>query len=348
MEIKDWKSCLTQSKLYRELASIELIENIAELDVFGFTVVPPEKVASPEFHARVKQALVGVVERRFGPFGDDGVTWKNQNQIIRMILWEDPIFEELLLNPAALGLAQYLVGTNCILTLFDGWVKGPGKGRTPIHRDNYDFTRQVSAAEPNAATINYLVTDYSAADGALTFVPGSHKWRRPPTAAEVSEWADMAEVIEAPAGSIVVWSDLTWHGSTLRSNVGERLMVLGNYCRPYIQTQGAYRQTVTPEALARNPRRFAGLMDVYGGFPFGEQDMDLARAQEGAAVSTMAVDSSPYHSLFDREPAGDEVSVRPDYDYLKFDADAHREMWATMRKEADADARGPSPQPVRK
>lgn len=190
MEIKDWKSCLTQSKLYRELASIELIENIAELDVFGFTVVPPEKVASPEFHARVKQALVGVVERRFGPFGDDGMTWKDQNQTIRMILWEDPIFEELLLNPAALGLAQYLVGTNCILTLFDGWVKGPGKGRTPIHRDNY--------------------------------------------------------------------------------------------------------------------------------------------------------------SLFDREPAGDEVSVRPDYDYLKFDADARREMWATMRKEADADARGPSPQPVRK
>jgi len=65
MEIKDWTSCPTQSKLYQELAGLDLLENIAELDVFGFTVVPPEKVAPPEFHSRVKEALITVVENRF-------------------------------------------------------------------------------------------------------------------------------------------------------------------------------------------------------------------------------------------------------------------------------------------
>ncbi|XOV86367.1 MAG: phytanoyl-CoA dioxygenase family protein [Pseudomonadota bacterium] len=325
MQIKDWASCPTQSKLYRELAELDLLENIAELDVFGFTIVPPEKVGPPEFHAALKQAVIDVVSKRFGAPGNDGLSWKDKNQIIRMILWENPVFEELLLNPAGLGLIQHLVGSNCILSLFDGWVKGPGEGRTPIHRDNWDFTRHASPPEPNSANFNYLVTDYSAADGAITFVPGSHKWRRPPSPAEMEQWADKAEPIEAPAGSMVVWGDLTWHGSALRSNIGERLMILGTYSRPFMQTQGPYRQTVTAEALARNPLRFAGLMDVYGAFPFGEQDVDGDRMREGAKVSSGALDMSPYHSLFDREPAGSKVSVRPDYDYFAFDMDAHRE-----------------------
>ncbi|MDE0350980.1 MAG: phytanoyl-CoA dioxygenase family protein [Gammaproteobacteria bacterium] len=340
MQIKDWPSCPNQAKLYRELAELDLLENIAELDVFGFTVVPPEKVAPPAFHARVKDALVRVMEGRFGALDPDGMTWKDRNQIFRMILWEDRVFEELVLNPAGLGLVQYLVGTNCILSLFDGWVKGPGEGRTAIHRDNWDFTRHASAPEPNSANFNYLVTDYSAEDGAITFVPGSHKWRRPPIPAEVGEWADKAEAVEAPAGSMVIWGDLTWHGSVLRSTPGERLMVLGTFHRPFMQTQGPYRQVVTQEALARNPLRFAGLMDVYGAFPFGKQDFDMDRGREGNAVSNGVLDASPYLSLFDTEPAGDRVSLRPDYDYHAFDLAAHDEQRKAMEKMAEKIAKG--------
>lgn len=342
MQIKDWPSCPNQAKLYRELAQLDLLEHIAELDVFGFTVVPPEKVAPPAFHARVKNALVRVMEGRFGALDPDGMTWKDRNQIFRMILWEDRVFEELVLNPAGLGLVQYLVGTNCILSLFDGWVKGPGEGRTAIHRDNWDFTRHASAPEPNSANFNYLVTDYSAGDGAITFVPGSHKWRRPPTPAEVEEWADKAEAVEAPAGSMVIWGDLTWHGSMLRSTPGERLMVLGTFHRPFMQTQGPYRQVVTQEALERNPLRFAGLMDVYGGFPFGKQDFDMDRGREGNAVSNGVLDASPYLSLFDREPAGDRVSLRPDYDYHAFDLEAHDAQREAMRKMVERAQKGDS------
>ena len=331
MEIKDWESCPSQSRLYRELVQLDLLENIAELDVFGFTVISPEKVGSREFHLKIKQTLIRVIEERFGKLSNDGLSWKDKNQIFRMILWEDEVFEELLLNPAGLGLVQHLVGTNCILSLFDGWVKGPGKGRTPVHRDNWDFTRHSSPPEPNSANFNYLVTDYTKADGAITFVPGSHKWRRPPLPAEMADWEDKAEAIEAPAGSMVVWGDLTWHGSALRENKGERLMILGTYQRPFMQTQGPYRQTVTQKALARNPLRFAGLMDVYGHFPFGKQDIDVRRSSEAGRVHSGLIDMSPYHSLFDQEPAGGKVSLRPDYDYFDFDLEAH---------ETDADKRG--------
>ena len=323
MKIKDWESCPTQSKLYQELAELDLLENIAELDVFGFTVIPPEKVGSSKFHQKVKQSLIRVVEERFGKLSNDGLSWKDKNQIFRMILWEDLVFEELLLNPAGLGMVQHLIGTNCILSLFDGWIKGPGEGRTPLHRDNWDFTRHASPPEPNSANFNYLVTDYTKEDGAITFVPGSHKWRRPPSPGEMEEWADKAEAVEAPAGSMVVWGDLTWHGSALREHKGERLMILGTFQRPFMQTQGPYRQTVSQEALDRNPLRFAGLMDVYGVFPFGQQDIDVQRYTEGEQVHSQYTDMSPYHSLFDKEPAAGKVSLRPDYDYNAFNVDAH-------------------------
>ena len=87
MEIKDWQSCPTQSKLYKELKDLDLLENIAELDVFGFTIIPPEKVASKEFHLKIKRSLIRVVEERFGKLSNDGLSWKDKNQIFRMILW---------------------------------------------------------------------------------------------------------------------------------------------------------------------------------------------------------------------------------------------------------------------
>ena len=324
MEIKDWPLCLPESKLYRELAQLDLLENLAELNMFGFTVVPPEKVGPPEFHARVKEAVVKVVERRFGKLGNDGLSWRDRNQIIRMILWDDQVFEELVLNPAGLGLVQSQVGTDCILSLFDGWVKGPGEERTALHQDNWDYSRPAKPPEPNSANFNYLVTDYTVDDGALTFVPGSHKLRRAPTPAEIEHWADNAEPIEAPAGSMVVWGDLTWHGSVPRTKVGERLMVLGTYQRSIFQTQGPYRQVVTQEALARNPVRFAGLMDVYGAFPFGKQDLDGEHLRKRAEMGG-------YHSLFDREAAGGKVSLRPNYDYTAFDREKHQQGVEKMK-----------------
>ena len=33
---------------------------------------------------------------------------------------------------------------------------------------------------------------------------------------------------------MVIWGDLTWHDSVLRSNIGERLMILGTYSLPFM------------------------------------------------------------------------------------------------------------------
>ena len=48
MEIKDWSSAKDTPALYRELKELDLLENLAELEAFGYTVLSPEKVGSVE------------------------------------------------------------------------------------------------------------------------------------------------------------------------------------------------------------------------------------------------------------------------------------------------------------
>lgn len=122
------------------------------------------------------------------------------------MLWEEPLFESVLLNPAALGLVQYLVGTSCILSLCNGWVKDSYcNERTSIHLDLTDFSLSTLPVGPNTANSNYLLMDYSKEEGAFSFVPGSHRLYRFAIAEEVLTWADRACPIEAPAGSMVWW-----------------------------------------------------------------------------------------------------------------------------------------------
>ncbi len=117
MEIENWKSVGSLAPLTRELRQLGLADNIVELEVLGFTVVPPEKVAPASFRDGVREALERTMLRRYGADGLAPERWANVNDIQRFMLWEDPIFEQLTYNPAGLGLAEYLLGTDCILSL---------------------------------------------------------------------------------------------------------------------------------------------------------------------------------------------------------------------------------------
>ena len=65
MEIENWESAGALPLLYAELKQLGLESNVAELEAFGFTVVPPEKVGPPELHLQVKEAVERVVADRF-------------------------------------------------------------------------------------------------------------------------------------------------------------------------------------------------------------------------------------------------------------------------------------------
>lgn len=319
MKVDDWKSAGSVAPLYRELAELDLLSNITELEAFGFTVVPPEKVGPPEFCDEVKAALERTMLRRYGEDGLSVERWSNVNDIQRFMLWEDPIFEKLSYNPAGLGLAQWLLGTDCVLSLCAAWVKGPGEVRTGIHGDYLDPALQAQPEQMNNCNMHMMLTEYSQEDGAISFVPGSHKWRRQVTPSDAKYWQDRAVPVEAPKGSMVIWGNHTWHGSYPKKTPGLRMTLQCEYMRRRRQPEEAYRDTVTQEALDRNPVRFAGLMDIYSLFPFGASDWDIERVSKAEAGTKSGQTIENYRSLFDMEPANGKTTLRPKYDYLTHD-----------------------------
>jgi ectoine hydroxylase-related dioxygenase (phytanoyl-CoA dioxygenase family) len=285
-------------KLFPELQRLGLERHIAELHMYGYTVVPPEKIAPPEYIQAVLDKVLEVSERRTGVPVDyaGGTTHTAQQhplgQFMRYILFEDPIFEPLLTNPVMLGLITYLVGYDAILSLNDAMLKGPGGVTLPIHNDHGDLTTPVYPDLPQTANINLLLNDYDEGSGSIAFLPGSHNFRRAPTPNELRELKDQMVKVVAPAGSAVIWPDNTWHMAFPREDPGVRATLLYDFCRGHLQTQSPFRQDVTPEVLARNPPRFAQLMHVYGAFPFREEDIDRTRTAKGGE----------HHSLFDCHP----------------------------------------------
>ena len=319
MIVEDWPSAKTTAPLYRELKKLELLEHVAELEAFGFTVLPPEKVGPPEQVERVRDAVLKIAADRKGCAIDELTTVYDEGQeLLRFVLWEDTVFEKLILTPTVLGLVQWLVGTDCILSVCDAWVKGKGGPRTAIHTDWTQYDMPTMSVEPFGANFNYLLTDYSAEDGGLSFVPGSHRWRRLPSVEEAEYWADNAHAISAPAGSMAIWGDHTWHGAYPKQSDGLRLTIVGMYNRPHMQTQEAYRETVTDEALARNPARFARLMNVFNPMPWGKT------AEYGKPNTA----PQGYLSLFDDKPAGVDMRVPKRTDPDSYD----QQVGATIQK----------------
>ena len=318
MDIQDWPSAKALAPLYRELKQLDLLEHVAELEAFGFTVLPPETVGTPEQHSTIRDALVRVAcDRRQCDAATLPEVFVDGQELMRFMLWDDPVFEPIMVHPAALGLIQYLLGTNCILSLCDGWLKGKGEARTGVHCDWAQFEMPTFPPEPYTANFNYLLSDYSKDDGALGFVPGSHRWRRWPSPEEAEYWNDRMQPVEAPMGSMIIWGDHTWHGSYPRKTEGLRLMMLGTYCRSHMQTQEPFRQTVTQEALDRNPVRFGRLMDVAGGFPFGKSPPRPPKPTDKAPRQVQS--PTGYISLFDEEPAAGAIKLRPQTDFDAYD-----------------------------
>ena len=279
LQVADWESTADLNEIYRDAVKHGLVENIAELEAFGFTVVPPEKVAAPEFIDRLRQGLLDVHERKTGVrianpddaehgMGDHVVAshWK--------LVYEDRVFEEALLNPAVYTLARYLCGNSVMLSDFLGMLKN--KDDRPTHTLHTDQHGPPPPLPPYAQVCNvtWALSEYTAENGPVAIVPGSHRFGRIPRPYEKNFLADDAPVkaipVEAPAGSLIVWHGNTWHGSFPRKAPGLRLNVIMVFCRQYMKPINDFQHGISQEILDRNPPEFAQLVGANNPYPIDD------------------------------------------------------------------------------
>ena len=183
-----------QQALARTLATIDglgLNDNLIELDTRGYTIV--RGVLSGEQVERAKAAILKRVEARVGkPVDPDEVTEDDFQSpmgtsldLVGYLLYDDQVFEEVLMAEQPLALVSYLVGESCLLSSISCFFKGPGPtGVLPLHADT--LGPQPFPTYAQTANINYALTPYSRAAGATAIVPGSHRRARQPSFAEMA------------------------------------------------------------------------------------------------------------------------------------------------------------------
>ena len=177
-------------------------------------------------------------------------------QLMAYMLFEDPIFQEAMLNPVGLALTSYVLGKNAIASNCIALIKGPGEVELGLHADHV----LMSAPFPQHATVcnvTFALSDYSQENGGLCFVPGSQRYYRPPAP---MEGLDQRVPVICPAGSLIFWGGNTWHGAFARRAPGVRINLLMAMMRPHLRPQEPYREDVTQEMLDRHGPRFAKLM----------------------------------------------------------------------------------------
>jgi len=277
MKLDNWESTADLNPIYADIRANDLEQCVAELDAFGFTVIPPEKIAPAAFHDRLRQAILDVHERRTGhrvkaaELGAASLEGDRPLAIHWSLLGEDPVFEEAVMNPIVYTMARYLCGKSVLLSDAIALIKR--RDPTPTHMLHIDQAGTPPPLPPYQQVINitWALTDYTQANGALAMVPGSHRYGRMPMPYEEDFLGNDAPVravpVECPAGSLIIWGGTTWHASFPRSADGLRITLIMAFCRGYMMQVRDFRRETPQEVLDRNDEAFAQLLGVNSLYP---------------------------------------------------------------------------------
>jgi len=289
MEIGDWAATPNLCRIIGEIRRLGLERHVTELEAFGFTILEPELVGPASFIDEMAEVTLRVARER-GTAPEIGqLNSAATGEFLRGLLWEDPIYERAILNPAALALVTYLLGEGCILQSVVGQLKTHTTERSTVHTDNAMIPPPFPPYA-QVANATWVLSDYTKDNGCLMVIPGSHKSYRHPLPDEVQDESKMIPV-EARRGSIIVWVGGLWHGAYPKRTLETlRLNVITFFARMHLSPQEPLRYQVTPEALARNPPRFAALLSQHLGYGWGKDEpvftpeqkmyLDVQRATE--------------------------------------------------------------------
>ena len=251
--------------------------NLLDLAMYGFTVVPPEKLGSKDLTPRLREAILGVYERRTQHKSDDWSTYDGKIEKYQSWGWllEDDVFLEAMHNPVYQTIGQFLTGQSGFLAGAAVIFKTQAQELDlPLHSDSHG----VPPPWPSFATygnLSWLLTDYlSREDGPTVLVPGSQRGRMPrgnESNAHLEENEHIKPIpLEGAAGSLAVWNGSMWHGSVRRTKPGMRITLVTVWQRVFMRPIERVKE-ISPEQLKKWPDlpRLLGYERIY---PFQEEN----------------------------------------------------------------------------
>lgn len=246
--------------LMAQIKQYDLFEHVVELEAYGMTVVPPEKMQSSSgFVDRLRNAILRTCEQRNGvELGDYRTAPPPVNKTGKNswdLLEEDEVFVEAAINPVNLTLVRWLLGQSAVFSGQTWIIKGQGAPGLGLHSDSHGIPPGAGQIA-HMCNASWICTDYASADdGPTVFVPGSHHYGRAtlPHESNLENTPFKFVPLIAKAGSLAIWNGATWHASEPRNNAGLRVTLVQNYMRSYMRPQHNYEQGTSPQLLEKYP-----------------------------------------------------------------------------------------------
>lgn len=217
-----------------------------DLDELAYTLIP--SFASDELLAELRATVARLYEIEGENAGSE---FRLEPGCLRLanLVDKGDVFQKVIAAPEMLALVRHVLGDDFKLSSLNCRTALPGCAPQPLHADMGGIADERG---PWVCNIIWMLDAYTADNGPVRVVPGSHRWGRLPA----SELPDLqathpAEVVvTAPAGSVVVMNAHTWHGGLDNRTQGERTALHAFYCRGDKPQQQYQRQLIRPEVQA--------------------------------------------------------------------------------------------------
>ena len=158
----------------------DLAEHIRELDEVGLTVVPRHKLELTDaFFERLRTNILRVARQHPGIEFDletgvagefDGPAGKMHQFFVTHMIYEDPVFEQVLTHPVKKALMEHMLGPHHRSSVSNAWIKWqmPDSWEDPVttsmHADQGQVPAPWNVHAPQVANMNWLLTDCSKRD----------------------------------------------------------------------------------------------------------------------------------------------------------------------------------------
>ena len=236
-------------------------EQKKQLDELGYTVLP--EYMPPAMLAEARERVLCLFEQEGSAAGSE-FRQEPGSQRLANLIDKGAIFQRIAGDERILELVGHVLSGNYKLSSLNARSANPHNGSSqPLHADMGAIADERGYWVCNTV---WMIDDFTADNGAIRVVPGSHLWKRLPQESLAEPVARHPEevLVTAPAGTVVVMNAHAWHGGTENRTDRPRCALHSFYVRrdqPQQQYQKKLLRPETQSALSPRMRELLAIDD---------------------------------------------------------------------------------------
>ncbi|WKN42371.1 phytanoyl-CoA dioxygenase family protein [Tunicatimonas pelagia] len=160
------------------------------------------------------------------------------------------VFDIFYTHPRVLAGVAHVLGQQLKLSSLNYRAAIPSRGHQKLHAD---WHKTVAPDKYQVCNTIWLLDDFTKDNGATRLVPGTHRSGILPQEELADPWATHPDeiIIEAPAGTVVIFNSHTWHGGTNNHTDTPRRSIHSYFCRREQPQQVNQQRYIRPETYQR-------------------------------------------------------------------------------------------------